>query len=75
MSDKANSQSNILDDKKLWLICPKCKNFPLITLKMDNESKEIYINLKCRCNNYKEEQYSIKEYLAQITYKQKIKCL
>ncbi len=73
MSDKANSQSNILDDKKLWLICPKCKNFPLITLKMDNESKEIYINLKCRCNNYKEEQYSIKEYLAQITYKQKNK--
>lgn len=73
MSDKPNSQSNILDDKKLWLICPKCKNFPLITLKMDNESKEIYINLKCRCNNYKEEQYSIKEYLAQITYKQKNK--
>ena len=73
MSDKANTQSNILDDKKLWLICPKCKNFPLITLKIDNESKEIYINLKCRCNNYKEEQYSFKEYMAQITHKQKNK--
>ena len=36
--------SNVLDDKKLWLICPKCKNFPLITPKIDNELKEISIN-------------------------------
>ena len=62
-----------LDDKKLWLICPKCKNFPLITLKLNNESKEVCIFLKCRCSNYREEQYSIKEYISQITQKQKHK--
>ena len=73
MSEKAKVQSNILDDKKLWLICPKCKNFPLITPKIDNVLKEISINLKCRCNNYKEEQYSLKEYFAEITDKQKKK--
>ena len=60
MSEKIKEESNILDDKKLWLICPKCKNFPLITPKVDNKSKEISIKLKCRCNNYREEQYSIK---------------
>ena len=74
MSEKKNDQqTNILDDKKLWLICPKCKNFPLITPKLDNESKDVSINIKCRCNNYKEEQYSIKEYFIQITDKQKKK--
>ena len=73
MSEKAKNQSNVLDDKKLWLICPKCKNFPLITPKIDNELKEISINLKCRCNNYKEEQYSLKEYFTEITDKQKKK--
>ena len=73
MSEKAKVQSNILDDKKLWLICPKCKNFPLITPKIDNELKEIGIILKCRCNNYQEEEYSLKEYFAQITDKQKKK--
>ena len=73
MSEKGKNQSNVLDDKKLWLICPKCKNFPLITPKIDNELKEISINLKCRCNNYKEEQYSLKEYFTEITDKQKKK--
>ena len=63
----------ILDNKKLWLICPKCKNIPLLTLKLDNESKDIYILLKCRCSNYREDHYTIKEYLAQITQKQKQK--
>ena len=63
----------ILDNKKLWLICPKCKNIPLLTLKLDNESKDIYILLKCRCSNYREDNYTIKEYLAQITQKQKQK--
>ena len=66
-------ESNILDNKKFWLICPKCKNFPLITIKLNNESKESYILLKCRCSNYREEQYTIKEYLSQITHKQKHK--
>ena len=70
---KAQNESNILDDKKFWLICPKCKNFPLITPKLDNESKEVSLSLKCRCNNYKEEQYSIKEYFTKITHKQKNK--
>ena len=70
---KAQDESNILDDKKFWLICPKCKNFPLITPKLDNESKEVSISLKCRCNNYKEEQYSIKEYFTKINHKQKKK--
>ena len=70
---KAEDESNILNDKKLWLICPKCKNFPLITPKLDNESKEVSISLKCRCNNYKEEQYSIKEYFTKINDKQKNK--
>ena len=73
MSEKGKNQSNVLDDKKLWLICPKCKNFPLITPKIDNELKEISIILKCRCNNYKEEQYSLKEYFTEITDKQKKK--
>ena len=73
MSEKEKKQSNILDDKKLWLICPKCKNFPLITPKLDTDSRDISINLKCRCNKYKEEQYSIKEYFTQITNKQKKK--
>ena len=63
----------ILDNKKLWLICPKCKSIPLLTLKLDNESKDIYILLKCRCSNYREDHYTIKEYLAQITQKQKQK--
>ena len=63
----------ILDNKKLWLICPKCKNIPLLTLKLDNESKDICILLKCRCSNYREDHYTIKEYLAQITQKQKQK--
>ena len=73
MSEKIKEESNILDDKKLWLICPKCKNFPLITPKVDNKSKEISIKLKCRCNNYREEQYSIKEYFEKMTLKQKKK--
>jgi hypothetical protein len=73
MPKTPNSQSYVLDNKKFWLICPKCKCFPLITLKIDNVLKEIYLNLKCRCNNYIEEQYSIKEYFAQITHKQKNK--
>ena len=60
----------ILDKKKLWLICPKCKNIPLLTIKLNNESKEVSIHLKCRCSNYREEQYTIKEYLSQITQKQ-----
>ena len=63
----------ILDKKKLWLICPKCKNIPLLTIKLNNESKEVSIHLKCRCSNYREEQYTIKEYLSQITQKQKHK--
>ena len=73
MSEKTKVQTNILDDKKLWLICPKCKNFPLVTPKIDNELKEISVILKCLCNNYKEEQYSLKEYFSQITDKQKKK--
>ena len=73
MSEKSKNQSTILDDKKLWLICPKCKNFPLITPKLCKDSKDISINLKCRCNKYKEEQYSIKEYFTEITDKQKHK--
>ena len=72
-SDINKIDSIILNDKKLWLICPKCKNFPLITLKLNNELKEIGILLKCHCSNYREEQYSIKEYLSQITQKQKHK--
>ena len=55
--------SNILDGKKLWLICPKCKNIPLLTLKLNNQSKEVIILLKCLCANFREEQYNIKEYL------------
>ena len=66
-------ESYVLDNKKFWLICPKCKNFPLITLKLNNESKEVFIFLKCQCSNYREEQFSIKEYLSQITHKQKHK--
>ena len=66
-------ESYVLDDKKLWLICPKCKNIPLLTLKLNNESKEVHINLKCLCSNFREEQYTIKEYISQITQKQKHK--
>ena len=66
-------ESYILDNKKLWLICPKCKDIPLLTLKLDNESKDVCILLKCRCSNYREELYNIKEYLSQITQKQKQK--
>ena len=73
MPNKPNPQAYVLDNKKFWLICPKCKSFPLINLKIDNVSKEIYLHLKCRCNNYIEEQYSLKEYFAQITHKQKNK--
>ena len=74
MSDvSCKIDSNILDDKKLWLICPKCKNIPLLTLKLNNESKEVSILLKCLCANFREEQYTIKEYLSQITQKQKHK--
>ena len=74
MSSDISKIDNItLDDKKLWLICPKCKNFPLITIKLNNESKELYILLKCQCSHFREEQYSIKEYLSQITQKQKHK--
>ena len=74
MSSSSNkSEYYILDDKKFWLICPKCKNFPLLTLKLNNESKEVFINLKCICSNFREEQYTIKEYLSQITHKQKHK--
>ena len=65
--------SNILDGKKLWLICPKCKNIPLLTLKLNNQSKEVIILLKCLCANFREEQYNIKEYLTQIIQKQKHK--
>ena len=65
--------SNILDGKKLWLICPKCKNIPLLTLKLNNQSKEVIILLKCLCANFREEQYNIKEYLTQIVQKQKHK--
>ena len=74
MSDvSCKIDSNILDDKKLWLICPKCKNIPLLTLKLNNESKEVNILLKCLCANFREERYTIKEYLSQITQKQKHK--
>ena len=66
-------ESYVLDDKKLWLICPKCKNIPLLTLKLNNDSKEVHINLKCLCSNFREEQYTIKEYISQITQKQKHK--
>ena len=72
-SSSPKVESYILDNKKLWLICPKCKNFPLITLKLNNESKEVFIFLKCQCSNYREEQFSIKEYFSQITHKQKHK--
>ena len=72
-SSSSKVESYILDNKKLWLICPKCKNFPLITLKLNNELKEVYVFLKCQCSNYGEEQYSIKDYLSQITHKQKHK--
>ena len=65
--------SNILDGKKLWLICPKCKNIPLLTLKLNNQSKEVIILLKCLCANFREEKYNIKEYLTQIIQKQKHK--
>ena len=73
MSEETKVDTIILDDKKLWLICPKCKNFPLITLKLGNDTSETSIKLKCRCNKYNEEQYSIKEYFTQITEKQKYK--
>jgi len=72
-SSSSKVESYVLDNKKFWLICPKCKNFPLITLKLNNESKEVFIFLKCQCSNYREEQFSIKEYLSQITQKQKHK--
>ena len=72
-SSSSKVESYVLDNKKFWLICPKCKNFPLITLKLNNESKEVFIFLKCQCSNYREEQFSIKEYLSQITHKQKHK--
>ena len=73
MSDETKVQSNILDDKKFWLICPKCKNFPLITPNINFETKEVSIILKCRCNKYKEEQYSIEDYFNQTTQKLKKK--
>ena len=74
MSDlPKKSDTYLLDSKKLWLICPKCRNFPLLTLKLDNESKEVCIFLKCPCSNYREEQYTIKDYISQITHKQKYK--
>ena len=73
MSDETKIQSNILDDKKFWLICPKCKNFPLITPNINFETKELSIILKCRCNKYKEEQYSIKDYFNQTSQKLKKK--
>ena len=69
----SSKESYILDDKKLWLICPKCKNIPFITLKLNNETKEVNLNLKCQCSNYRDEQYTIKEYITQITHKQKHK--
>ena len=72
-SSSSKVESYVLDNKKFWLICPKCKNFPLITLKLNNETKEVFIFLKCQCSNYREEQFSIKEYLSQITHKQKHK--
>jgi hypothetical protein len=73
MTEETKVQSNILDDKKFWLICPKCKNFPLITPNINFETKEVSIILKCRCNNYKEEQYSIQDYFSQTTQKLKKK--
>ena len=72
-SSSSKVESYVLDNKKFWLICPKCKNFPLITLKLNNETKEVFIFLKCQCSNYREEQFSIKEYLSQINHKQKHK--
>jgi len=73
MSEETKVQSNILDDKKFWLICPKCKNFPLITPNINFETKEVSIILKCRCNKYKEEPYSIEDYFNQTTQKLKKK--
>ena len=73
MKEETNDKTNILDDKKFWLICPKCKNFPLITPIIDKESKEISIKVKCRCNKFNEEKYSLKEYFSQTTQKLKHK--
>ena len=60
MSDETKVQSNILDDKKFWLICPKCKNFPLITPNINFETKEVSIILKCRCKNIKKNNIQLK---------------
>ena len=64
---------NILDDKYIWLICPKCKNIPNITPKIDKDIQEGTIDIQCRCNNYKNTQYTIKEYIDLITKQQKKK--
>lgn len=63
-------EENILDDKHIWLICPRCKNFPSITPKINSDLKDGSICLSCRCNKYKEETFSINEYIELITKKQ-----
>ena len=67
---------NILNSKKLWLICPKCKNIPLIRTEINNELKSIILKIECTCDNFKKEEYSYKEYLDKITKKQqkKVEC-
>ena len=64
---------NTLDDKHIWLICPKCKNIPNITPKIDKDIKEGTIDIQCRCTDYKNSQFSIKEYIDLITKQQKTK--
>ena len=71
---KTSTENNTLDDKYIWLICPKCKNIPCITPKIGKDQSEGTIDITCRCNNYKPEQFTIKEYIdTELTEKNKQK--
>lgn len=71
-----SEDSNKLEEKCLWLICPRCKEFPIISQKITNVNSDLnqeegMITIKCRCNKYNEFLISIKEYLSLIKEKQK----
>ena len=64
-----NKPTNVLDKNKKWLICPTCRNFPLITPFFENSIPHVQIT--CRCIS-SVQIFRLTEYLSLISQKRKI---
>ena len=65
----SNKPNNVLDKNKKWLICPTCRNFPLITPFFENSTA--YVQINCHCSS-SSQIFKLSEYLSLMSQKRKI---